>query len=231
MQDFEVHADEVTIIGGGPSLVGFDFGCIPTSHYIIAPNRSAWSAPRADMMVSVDKTFIRNWAAEIADLSEHKVCLLGMPAAFGWGMDFGKAIRLLHRRDIAITPNFTEGLAGLNSGYASLNAAYLLGAKRINLLGFDMKSPVGKHHLQADKHWHEGYEWHHSKHPNIFRTWASQFAKAATALIAQGTEVVNFVGPDGSGISAFHTEPLESFAALGYKVQHEHSIRPIQKTV
>lgn len=205
--------------------MGFDLHCIPEDHFVIAPNRSAWSAPRADMMVSVDKTFIRNMAADIAELSERMVCLLGMPADFGWDFDFGKAIRLLHRRDIAVTPNFTEGLAGLNSGYASLNAAYLLGAKKINLLGFDMCHPKDR------KHWHEGYSWHHPKHPNIFRTWAAQFSKASTALVAQGTEVVNYIGPDGSGISAFNTEPLESFTALGYKVQHEHSSRPIQKAV
>jgi uncharacterized Rossmann fold enzyme len=40
---------------------------------------------------------------------------------------------------------------GGNSGYAAINLAYHLGAKRIVLLGFDMQTN-GK-----ETHWHEGY--------------------------------------------------------------------------
>lgn len=74
---------------------------------------------------------------------------------------------------------------GANSGYQAINLAYLFGAKKIILLGFDMKrGPNGETH-------------HHGNHPGVLNrslpihTWLKKFPKLAFDLKTEGVEVIN----------------------------------------
>lgn len=79
---------------------------------------------------------------------------------------------------------------GGNSGYQAINLAYLWGAKRILLLGFDCKAVDGK------THWF-------GQHPNGlnqnqgFLTWIKNFEQLAQDLKAEGVEVIN-CSPDSA---------------------------------
>lgn len=73
---------------------------------------------------------------------------------------------------------------GSSSGYQAINLAYLWGAKRLLLLGFDCNAPAGKRHWFGD----------HPKplrqdHP--YAKWVQNFTKLACDLRTEGVEVVN----------------------------------------
>ncbi len=74
---------------------------------------------------------------------------------------------------------------GANSGYQAVNLAYLFGAKKIILLGFDMKCGEG-----GKTHWH-------GDHPGVLnqvlplREFLKNFPVLAKDLAAEGVEVVN----------------------------------------
>lgn len=74
---------------------------------------------------------------------------------------------------------------GANSGYQAINLAYLFGAKKIILLGFDCKrGPKNESH-------------HHGDHPGPLNkdmpihTWRKAFPQLSADLKAEGVEVVN----------------------------------------
>lgn len=214
----DLHNRSVTVVGGGPSLIGFDFDRIPKSDFVIGPNAAAWTLPRSDAFVTVDKTLAQRSVDRIRVLAETQFCVVALPPTRAWAANFGEARVVLHRRDTPATHKLDDGLAGLNSGYAAINLAYILGARSISLLGFDMQPPAER------THWHAGYTWHHPKHGNIFRGWAQQFQKLRDVLAQSGVRVVNYVGSDGSGITAFDQRPLDTFAASEYGGTYEPSI-------
>lgn len=73
---------------------------------------------------------------------------------------------------------------GGNSGYQAINLAYLWGARRVVLLGYDMKKTDGKSHWFGD-------------HPkglsgnSPYSTWVQKFDRLAADLKAEGVEVIN----------------------------------------
>ena len=86
---------------------------------------------------------------------------------------------------------------GKNSGYQAINLAYLLGYKRIVLLGYDMQATGGK------LHWHED---HPGNNPNasMFDKWQRYFSRLSRELKLRGVECVN----------ATRTTALECFPRL-----------------
>ena len=74
---------------------------------------------------------------------------------------------------------------GNNSGYAAMNLAYHLGAKRIVLLGFDMQNIAGK------SHFHEGYPTRTTKNEVYGRSMIPLFASIVKPLKEKKIEVIN----------------------------------------
>ena len=74
-----------------------------------------------------------------------------------------------------------------NSGYQAVNLAYLLGAKRIGLLGFDMRPKSGANHFHGD---HRGGSL---TNPNaqLYRRWIAGFSELHRLLEAEGVELIN----------------------------------------
>jgi hypothetical protein len=73
---------------------------------------------------------------------------------------------------------------GENGGYQAINIAYLLGAKRIVLLGYDMYPSGGKLHFFGNYpgELNSGCD---------FAAWRGKFDRLATDLEAEGVEVIN----------------------------------------
>jgi hypothetical protein len=73
---------------------------------------------------------------------------------------------------------------GDNSGYQAINLAYLLGAGRILLLGYDMQARGSQTHFFGD-------------HPpplktgSDYRHWVTLFDRLAQDLVSEGVEVIN----------------------------------------
>lgn len=73
---------------------------------------------------------------------------------------------------------------GGNSGYQAINLAYLWGARRVVLLGYDMQKTDGKSHWFGD----------HPKGLNgnsPYPTWIQKFDRLAADLKSEGVEVIN----------------------------------------
>ncbi len=73
---------------------------------------------------------------------------------------------------------------GGNGGYQAMNLVYLLGARKIILLGFDMQRTEGKSHWHGD---HPGQLNRSSAYP----TWIQNFNILARDLRDAGVDVVN----------------------------------------
>jgi hypothetical protein len=138
--------DRIFVIGGGPSLTGFDWSRLDRE-FVVSSN---FSAPRPSVSVVNDVRIIRTpdvcwkWMAlpgkkvlvnrQCADASEIPAGVRIVPAIEEWGIDLDRGI-----------------LACNNAGLAAINLADILGAKRLYLLGFDLTPVDGR-----TAHWHEG---------------------------------------------------------------------------
>lgn len=188
------------VVGGGPSLRGFDFSKLGPV-FKIGANKSAWVA-NCDVLVSIDSRFHRGFVKEIEGFQGAKYmvrneaedpCLRGVNY-------------LRRKRDVAFSTQLGV-ISGTNSGYAGLNLAFLFGFKKIRLLGFDFKW------VESRSHFHDGYFWQSHKTPDNLRNWVNEFGEAKRVLDAHGVEVVNYVGPHGSHVTQFSTKPLSELAA------------------
>jgi len=182
------------VIGGGPSLKGFDFSKL--DGYKIGANKSAIVA-KCDCMVSVDKTYAERSFKDIKEFEGEVILGYGRPTHVKNRIPNVTYVKWNRARGLSNDP---EVINGLNSGYAALNVAYQKGAKNIALLGFDMK-------MGDTKHFHEGYSWDSGS--GNYKAWAKLFDDAKTVLDRSGVEVINYVGPQGSALYQFPTRPLE----------------------
>jgi hypothetical protein len=84
---------------------------------------------------------------------------------------------------------------GGHTGFVAINLALLKRAKRIVLIGFDMRGP----------HWHGGYEWSAGNDGRYYRKWAASMADLALDAGKFGAEIVNASAE--STIEAFPKQP------------------------
>lgn len=180
-------APRVILLGGGPSLRGFDYELL-RGEVVIGANR-AFQSPNVGMMASMDSRFWR-WAVGGQ-----------LPGATreDWRDYAGFKVFALTEQDkrwedTIIVPLETEDLwpprldqfgHAENSGFTCLQVAWAMGAKEIYMLGFDMKGENGK---QA---------WHHEGYPKVedesrYALFRRDFEKAAPHLKADGVHVTVF---------------------------------------
>lgn len=93
---------------------------------------------------------------------------------------------------------------GSNSGYQAINLAYLLGAKKIVLLGYDMHRHGDKVHFFGSHPYHKPNEG-----PNNFmmKDWCEKFELLAKDLELDGVEVLNATRK--TVLTAFKLQGLE----------------------
>lgn len=182
------------VIGGGPSLEGFDFSKL--QGHTVGANKSALVA-NTDTLITIDWNFAQRFAQEIADFPGDKY-VTTMAKSNVTYIEGAVYLHSAREGSLSTDPGLT---VGLNSGYAALNVAFLKGAKKIGLLGFDMQ-------ISAKKHFHGGYEWDKSKGAS-YNSWARRFKFAKTKLQEHKVELINYVGPRGSGLDTyFPSRPL-----------------------
>lgn len=138
------------IIGGGPSLDGFDWGLLDRRERRMIGINRAFEAFNPTMVFTMDTSFINRLyrgeygaaaAERFRDLRSLKVCLVrdDPPVSLPEGILLVKHWRSYKEAMRAFSFSMSEGIGhGNNSGYAALNLACCLGASPIYLLGFDM---------------------------------------------------------------------------------------------
>lgn len=138
------EGETVYIIGGGPSLIDFDWKRL-SGKRIIAVNKSILSYPNADALYWTDS---RVYGWNKTEIDKFK----GLKYTIRHHVTYPSDVKVLRKSNKFGLECAKDAIChGNNSGYAAINLAYLLGAKRIILLGYDMKND-GKR-----GHYHDGY--------------------------------------------------------------------------
>jgi hypothetical protein len=195
------HAATAVCIGGGPSLTPAQVDHCRGRARVIAINDAYRLAPWADVLYFCDDRWWQWHAKKLADWKGMIVRLQG------GGHDFGDArIKVLRNLDEK------KGLAkrrdglhtGQNSGFQAINLAVQLGAARIVLLGYDMRSV-----LEGGK---EKTHWF-GDHPGgtagrvYEQIMLPHFESLVKPLAELGVQVIN--ATPGSKITCFKKLPIE----------------------
>jgi len=161
----------VWIIGGGPSLAGYDLTDLRARGRVVGTNRAAELVP-CDATFTLDQTFIKNRADELARWALDQEVFAAMDV--GWFDPDGNEsipgvtyLRRIHGTGVGTDPGIIVN--GLNSGYGALCLAILKRARDIFLLGYD---------LRENAHWHDGYPWQKrgGGMSIYYDRWAARFA-------------------------------------------------------
>jgi len=169
------------------------------NRHVIGVNAAYTIGNWIDICFFGDMGFFNKHMKQLVRFPGLKVSCNSVVQRFSW-VKFLKQSRVKGR---GIAPRNTEVVWGLNSGAAAINLAVHTGAKRIVLLGFDMKLDE---HTQS--HWHGLYkkrtpkdlERSFNKHLRIFPAIAKDAKK-------MGIEILN-ANPD-SGLQVFKKVKLE----------------------
>lgn len=200
-----LEGETVIVIGGGPSLVDFDFDTLEGFNMIGA--NDAGLLTKAQTIITLDRNYYRNRLKEMVKKArEGRMVYAALPTDLPPDTKFpDEIVHLQFKRGRGLAQN-PEMIYGLNSGFAALNVAYLSGAKDIRLIGFDFK-------FNPDQpHWHKEYSWFTQKNDRQIQRWAKDFELTLPQLEAAGARVTNYVGPEGSAITAYKTRPLGDVA-------------------
>ena len=96
---------------------------------------------------------------------------------------------------------------GHNSGYQAINLAYLMGAKKIILLGYDMGAP----HQSGKKHWFGNHPQGLRNNGN-YAKWVQHFTPLANDLRAEKVDVINCT--PSTNITQFRRSTIEKEVRL-----------------
>lgn len=178
----------------------------------IAINTTYRRAPWADLLYACDGTWWRHHPEAAAFFGPKVTQDHGSEARIGEQRELAERLGLLMLRtevnekgqSIATGISTVPGTirTGSNSGYQAINLAVQLGAKRILLLGFDMKKGPG-----GAEHWH-------GRHPegcinsSPYPEFIKKFATAVPDLQRLGVEVINCT--PGSALECFPRANLEA---------------------
>lgn len=199
------RAGTVVVIGGGPSLTREQVEYTRGRARVIAIKEAARLAPWADAFYCGDGPW----------MVKHRDEVLAFPGPVHAVAQEPERHRLepvlAFRPDLRIYRNDgKEGLCedpaglrtGCNSGYQAINIAFHMLARRIVLLGYDLKGAAGR------MHWfHRAFE-----HPeDRYRAWAPLFRTIVAPLARHGVQVIN--ATPGSALDAFPMMPLQEALA------------------
>ena len=174
------------VVGGGPSLKGFDFKMLE-DEYSIAVNR-AYEFYDADILFAMDGRFY-NWTIQGNYGKEAKKRFYSFNGIKFWldianlNINHVHYVKAIGRSGLSW--QLEHGLFhGNNSGFGALNLALTLGANPIYLLGFDMAF-----NKKGEGHFHDG-------HPVPFKeammkSFPINFVKYAAQMKAHGRRVIN----------------------------------------
>jgi len=149
----------VFLLGGGTSLIGFDRSKLDTA-YVIAINHSIEHFPQAQSMIFGDKIFLSKTMFDLktypGKIFVSEKCIRSRPIDEMWEND---NLYIFEDRRDEPTQNFKRGLFHpTSSGLLALNLAIQMKAKKIFLLGYDYYKDGGQMHFYEDYPHHKKYE-------------------------------------------------------------------------
>lgn len=190
--------DAVVIIAGGPSLTREDVAKVEKAEVdIIGINNAYLLTDQLDIHYACDTkwwlwAYSKGNGAPPYPPQEHTLKFSlddsKRPKKRGPDPGYPGVTQLKMGKRKGISHEWPVVCWGGNGGYQAINLAYLLGYKKIILLGYDMQE-TGK---QA--HWHKDHSFQGSTNPssNTFRHWMKDFRELAEAIKNEtDIEVIN----------------------------------------
>jgi len=202
------------LIGGGPSLRGFDYSQLK-GYNTIAINKSFLAYPQADIMYAMDEQlwtgfthspnpewvkFRPQWKAYEGIKLFYKA--QGTPFQFDNSVHYIKA---LNRNCLSM--DLAAGIyGGTNSGYGGLMLAIALGCSDIGLLGYDFTCGT----TNDKTHHHDGYVGQDATQlGKKLLEFKKCFIEIAPAIEAIGVSIIN-LNPN-SALDCFKKDTIEKF--------------------
>lgn len=174
---------EVFVVAGGPSLRGFDWRRLD-GRRVIAINRAYEVLPGAEALWWSDARFFRNHRA---GLMAHGAALKATFAYLYEDDELPKGVlRYKLSGQQGFDPDQNALRSGNNSTYAAIHLAAHLGARRIVILGLDMK-----HGPSGETHWHDGHKGLLNPAHVMESAMLPLFSGLVGPLEQRGIEVVN----------------------------------------
>jgi hypothetical protein len=178
----------IYVVGGGPSLTGVDLSGL-ASRRTITVNNAYQIVPRPDVVFYCDSRWWGWHKAEVQARGFPRIITTAsashmhrdpgscrMNRAYTYGVEGGLGLS-----------DQPDTLCGPDGGSQAINLAYLLGASRIVLLGFDMGFDAGR------AHWHEDHPIL-TPESNYIERFLPTYPALIDALRQRGVEVLR-VGP------------------------------------
>lgn len=165
------------VIASGPSSNQQDARKAKENGRVIVVNCAVRLCPDADALYAADEQWWRTYKNDWENFKGWKFTLSADAAR-----KYGVTLLEMEAKDGL----GRKGLAtGGNSGYQATNLAYLLGASRIVLLGFDMQHKDGKHHF------HGNHETINNPSNMLYQQWIKRFVRLYEELKKEGVELIN----------------------------------------
>jgi len=180
----------VFVIGGGPSLKGFDFKKL-NGEIVIAVNR-AWESTNCAFTFFLDEQFW-GWTDngtfgkdKPAKWLEHPSYKITVNRA---GFPYPEDISVIDFNGSAKFPeSIKTGIyCGSNSGFAATNLAIALGSREIYLLGFDMDNETDPYDIM--NHFHSGYP--EKQNNTSFNMFKYEFDELAHYVKGENVKITN----------------------------------------
>jgi hypothetical protein len=194
------------ILAGGPSMTQKQADTVKGRCRVIAVNNTYQLAPWADVLYGCDKKWW-SWHPDAVDFKGIKITMSPPPLS--------PKIHLVRNGGVKGLCLDKDGLAtGRNGGYQAINLAFHLGAKRIILLGYDMR-------VHGDRvHWHPEHKV--PTPPTVFKGFLANYETIVDPLREQGVEVFNCT--PGSSLKVFPVlgldEAVEKYGQKPDSIQH-----------
>ncbi len=154
--------------------------------------------PSADVLYACDPHWWEHHHQKIIEGTSAELWTQDAAAERKWGLNRIEGVWL-------------EGLGrdrlhfGGNSGYQAVNLAFLFGAARIILLGFDMQRTDGKVHFFGIHPYHRSLS--DGPTDSLLADWAKKFERLALDLAEEGVEVIN--ASRATALTCFERKELE----------------------
>ena len=203
-------ARPAVVIASGPSLSDEQLEIVERAHmaervHAIAVNNTCERAPWADVAYFGDYTSIKHYRGANKGSKQQDLAsccaewwTISKPAAERWKLNHVASDN---------RPGFGVNRVSMNanSGAQAINLAMLFGARRILLLGFDMRDIGGRAHWfgQHPKEWLVDVQ--------LYSEWIHKLTIAAPQAKARGVEILNCT--PGSALQCFDAKPLEEALA------------------